>query len=142
MSAYRETYWDQYDFIDEKPLAKYAAPKPDNKTDNELRLKELLDDRWFASPSPFFLLILFFASTQTTQKQTKKVQRTVFHHQTTSRRYDFFRTQRSTSREYHSLPKRHIPLLTNVPSSPLESHLRRYGPLPPTPSLSFPSRRF
>ena len=34
-----ESFWDQYDFIEENPLVKKRSRLPDNKTDNYLKLK-------------------------------------------------------------------------------------------------------
>ncbi|ETO28416.1 uracil-DNA glycosylase [Reticulomyxa filosa] len=49
MSFYsrRASYWDQYDFIDANPLATKPAPKTiDHHISKELKLEELLNDKW------------------------------------------------------------------------------------------------
>ena len=52
MAGHRMSYWDQYDFIGDNPLCTKAAPMPDNKTDNDCHMRDLLSDAWFAKLSP------------------------------------------------------------------------------------------
>eukprot|EP01084_Bolivina_argentea_P138375 243621_1 len=51
MSFYsrRSSYWDQYDYIDENPICTKRALPENNQDDNECKLKEILNNKWFSA---------------------------------------------------------------------------------------------